>query len=80
MDRGDGTLGPTSPGATVGVTLDLPADLVKLPRNTDGGIEAPMHRGRVVAAREGFVVETRGLWTAAGQLVSWNTQTVAVIK
>jgi hypothetical protein len=37
------------------------------------------HRGRLIAAREGFTVETRELWTASGQLLTWNTQTVVVI-
>lgn len=68
------------PVATLGFTLDLPGDPTALPRTGDGILEPLFHRGRVVAAREGFTVETRELWTAAGDLISWNTQTVAVIK
>lgn len=68
------------PVATVGFTLDLPTDPGTLPRTSDGGLESMFHRGRVIAARDGYTVETRELWTADGRLVSWNTQTVAVIK
>ncbi len=68
------------PAATVGFTLDLPGDPSILQRDSDGRMEALFHRGRSVAAREGFTVEVRELWTQAGQLISWNTQTVAVIK
>jgi hypothetical protein len=68
------------PAATVGFTLDLPSDPAALPRDAAGGIEPLFHRGRSVAAREGFTVEVRELWTRTGTLVSWNTQTVAVIK
>jgi hypothetical protein len=68
------------PAATVGFTLDLPGDPAQLARTDDGGIEALFHRGRIVGARDGFTVETRELWTADGMLVSWNTQTVAIIK
>jgi hypothetical protein len=42
-------------------------------------MQALFHRGHSVAARDGFTVEVRELWTQAGQLVSWNTQTVVVI-
>lgn len=68
------------PAATVGFTLDLPGDPAALPRSADGGLEPLFHRGRSVAARDGFTVEVRELWTRDGQLVSWNTQTVAIIK
>lgn len=68
------------PAATVGFTLDLPGDPSILQRDADGRMEALFHRGRSVAAREGYTVEVRELWTQAGQLISWNTQTVAVIK
>lgn len=68
------------PVATVGFTLDLPADPATLPRSPDGGLAPLFHRGRIIAARQGFTVETRELWTTEGELVSWNTQTVAVIK
>jgi len=68
------------PVATIGFTLDLPFDPADLQRDDDGQIEALFHRGRSMAARDGFTVEVRELWTRAGRLVSWNTQTVAVIK
>ena len=68
------------PAATVGFTLDRVADPATLSRDADGRLEALFHRGRTVAARDGFTVEVRELWTQAGDLVSWNTQTVAVIK
>jgi hypothetical protein len=68
------------PAATVGFTLDLPGDPASLQRDAEGRLEALFHRGRSVAARQGFTVEVRELWTRTGQLVSWNTQTVAVIK
>lgn len=67
------------PAATVGFTLDLPGDPTALPRAADGGLQPLFHRGRIVAARDGYTVETRELWTTTGELVSWNTQTVAVI-
>ena len=67
------------PAATVAFTLDLPSDPSVVPRDGDGGIAALFHRGRTIAARQGFTVEVRELWTADGQLLSWNTQTVAVI-
>ncbi|MGB7981264.1 MAG: acyl-CoA thioesterase domain-containing protein [Candidatus Nanopelagicales bacterium] len=68
------------PAATVGFTLDLPGDPTALARSADGGLEPLFHRGRSVAARDGFTVEVRELWTRDGRMVSWNTQTVAVIK
>jgi len=68
------------PVATLGFTLDLPLDPATLPVEHDGVLSPLLHRGQVVAAREGFVVETRELWTVDGRLASWNTQTVAVIK
>lgn len=68
------------PAATVGYALELPLDPASLPRTAEGGLMPLLHRGRVVAARDGFAVETRELWTVDGRLASWNTQTVAVIK
>ncbi len=68
------------PAATVGYALELPLDPATLPRTSDGRLAPLLHRGRVLAAREGFAVETRELWTLDGRLASWNTQTVAVIK
>ena len=68
------------PAATVGFTLDFPTDPSRLERDADGRVEALFHRGHSVAAREGFTIEVRELWTRGGHLVSWNTQTVVVIK
>lgn len=68
------------PAATVGFTLDFPTDPTSLHRDAQGRMEALLHRGHGVAAREGFTTEVRELWTRTGQLVSWNTQTVVVIK
>lgn len=67
------------PAATIGFTLDLPGDPTRLARDEHGHLEPLFHRGRIVAARQGFTVETRELWTRGGHLISWNTQTVAVI-
>jgi hypothetical protein len=68
------------PVATVGFACELTGapELVQI--GADGRMEPLFHRGRVVSAREGFTVETRELWTASGHLLTWNTQTVAVIK
>lgn len=68
------------PAATVGFSLELPGDPADIRRDARGGIEAVFHRGRSIAARDGYVVEVRELWTRTGTLLSWNTQTVAVIK
>ena len=67
------------PAATLGFTLDFPSDPSCLERDADGRMQALFHRGHSVAARDGFTVEVRELWTRTGQLVSWNTQTVVVI-
>jgi acyl-CoA thioesterase len=68
------------PAATVGFTLDFPSDPSCLPRDEEGRMQALFHRGHSVTAREGFTIEVRELWTRTGQLISWNTQTVVVIK
>jgi hypothetical protein len=68
------------PAATVGYALEVPLAPASLPRTADGRLVPLLHRGRVIAAREGFAVETRELWTVDGRLASWNTQTVAVIR
>ncbi len=39
-----------------------------------------LHRGQVLASREGYVTELRELWDSRGRLVATNHQTVAVIK
>ncbi len=67
--------------ATVGFALDLPSpagpDDVASP---DGSGVPLLHRGRLLAARDGYVTETRELWSEAGRLLAWNTQTMAVIR
>ncbi|HEX6886793.1 MAG TPA: acyl-CoA thioesterase domain-containing protein [Candidatus Nanopelagicales bacterium] len=67
------------PVATLGFSLELPLDPARLPRTADGGLQPLFHRGRTIAAREGYVVEVRELWTGDGRLASWNTQTVTII-
>ncbi len=63
------------PMATIAFTIDLLADVGALP------LEEPLlHVGRVKAASEGYVVEDRELWTAAGVLVALNRQTFVVIR
>lgn len=42
--------------------------------------EALFHRGSTRGARDGFVVENRELWTAAGDLVALNPQTLVWIR
>ena len=68
------------PAATVGFTCEVTGDPATVQIGSDGRLEPLYHRGRLIAAREGYSVETRELWTAAGQLLTWNTQTVVVIK
>lgn len=67
------------PAATVTFSLDLTSDPEVVRRESGGRMEPLLHRGRVVAARSGYVSESRELWTSRGELVSWNTQNVAVI-
>jgi acyl-coenzyme A thioesterase PaaI-like protein len=69
------------PMATLAFALDLPApvqadDLVA----ADGGPLPLLHEGRLLAAREGYVTETRELWSSTGRLLAYNTQTMAVIR
>jgi hypothetical protein len=67
--------GGPRPIATISFTLDLVSDVTGLDR------EAPLyHRARLLAARQGYLVEQREIWTPAGGLVAINTQTIAVIK
>ena len=68
------------PVGTLGFTADLLVDPADLPLDNDGRMQPLLHRGRTVAAREGYTVECRELWTVDGRLASWNTQTVTVIK
>lgn len=69
------------PLATLGYALDLPGQVPPEALVDDEGLLVPLlHRGRLVAAREGYVTETRELWHPDGVLLSMNTQTVAVIR
>lgn len=63
------------PLATVTFEASVTADTAALDPD-----EPLLHRGRVIAAREGYVVETRELWSPGGDLVVTNVQTVAVIR
>lgn len=67
------------PVGTLAFTVDLPIDPSSLPLLPDGHLQPLFHRGRTIAVRDGFAVETRELWTIDGRLASYNTQTVAVI-
>jgi hypothetical protein len=63
------------PMATLGFTMDLAGDLAGLDP------DAPLFtRGRALAGRDGYVVETRELWGEDGRLVALNRQTVAIIR
>ena len=68
------------PVGTLTYSLDLPGDPLWLGVGPDGRLEPLLHRSTLDAAREGYTVETRELWTADGRLLSWNTQTVVVIE
>jgi hypothetical protein len=63
------------PMATLAFTLQIVADLDALPPG-----EPLFHRATAVAAREGYSVEMRELWTKAGALVALNQQTFVAIK
>jgi len=63
-------------GLRPAATLAFSLDLVALP-TTD---EPLLHRGRVVAANDGYVAETRELWSADGRLLSHNQQTIVIIR
>ncbi len=68
------------PVGTLGFTVDLLTDPASLPVEPDGRLRPLFHRGNLIAVRDGYCVETRELWTEDGRLVTWNTQTVALIK
>jgi hypothetical protein len=63
------------PVATVSYTLSLMDAAHRL--NPD----APLfHRGRVLSGDSGYMMEMRELWTADGELVALNPQTIVMIK
>jgi hypothetical protein len=68
------------PVGTLAFTFDLVGEPAALPRDDDGRMLPLLHRGRVLAAHDGYAVETRELWTADGDLLGLNTQTAAVIR
>lgn len=63
------------PMATVAFTLEMLAD----PASLDPS-EPLYYRASAAAARQGFVVELRELWTPQGELVAMNQQTFVIIK
>lgn len=63
------------PMATLSFTLELLADPAAL-----DPAEPLRYRARALAAREGFVAESRELWTAGGELVALNHQLFVIIK
>jgi hypothetical protein len=65
----------TRPMATVGFQVDLLID----PTTLDPS-EHLLHVGRNQGAHEGYVAETRELWTASGHLAARSNQLVAVIR
>ncbi len=63
------------PMATIAFTFELCMDLSALPP------DAPLfHRARAAAVDSGYVVEFRELWSAKGQLVALNQQTLCIIR
>jgi hypothetical protein len=65
----------TRPMATISFQVDLLVDPSTL--DPSGYL---LHVGRNVGAHEGYVAETRELWTASGQLAARCNQMVAVIR
>ena len=63
-------------GLRPAATLAFSLDLVGLPSSD----EPLFHRGRVIAASEGYVAELRELWSADGRLLSLNQQTMVIIR
>lgn len=60
-------------------TLSFAAQLLYPPDQLAPG--SPLyHRGITLAAHDGYVLEQRELWTAAGDLVILNQQTMALVK
>ena len=60
-------------------TLTFAASLLVAPASVDP--EQPLlHRGRLLALRDGYATETRELWTPDGRLAVWNTQVMAIIR
>jgi hypothetical protein len=57
------------------VTLTFTAQLLAVPER------GPLyHRGRALAAQDGYLAELRELFTADGRLVVVNTQVIAIVK
>jgi hypothetical protein len=62
------------PAATLSFALELVWDGAPLPPG-----QPLYHRARAIAAREGYLVELRELWTADGRAVAFNQQTFVMI-
>ncbi len=60
------------PGATIAYTLDV----ISLPPAGDGPL---LYRGSAPICTDGYVRETRELWTEDGHLIAVNHQTIALI-
>lgn len=60
-------------------TLTFTASLLVDPTTVPVG-EPLLHRGRLIAAADGYVTESRELWTADGRLAVHNTQVLAIIR
>ena len=60
-------------------TLTFAASMLVDPATLDPD-EPLLHRGRLVAVRDGYATETRELWTADGRLAVLNTQVMAIIR
>lgn len=63
------------PMATVAYTLTIVGDLAVV-----DPAEPVFHVGRAVARGQGYVVETREIWSSSGELLALNHQTFVVIK
>jgi len=70
-----GTLLPLTAPRPV-ATLAFALDLVALPADD----QPLLHRGRILGASEGYVAETRELWSSDGRLLCHNQQTMVVIR
>lgn len=60
-------------------TLTFSASLHVDPATVDPD-EPLLHRGRLLAVRDGYATETCELWTPDGRLAVWNTQVMAIIR